>query len=152
MFFNSLKWILSPENYKSTHNFCLKHSIYFLYLKICLILQIPHEALVASMANLVLYLKAPSVVVHSYAAHTIERILMVKKPDGSGPVWVVIMKLWLHGLKKFVDHAASLRKVEYMYYDIFIQIDLALHVEIKFYSQKITSYILCYMYLRYEIQ
>lgn len=48
--------------------------------------QIPHEALVASMANLVLYLKAPSVVVHSYAAHTIERILMVKKPDGSGPV------------------------------------------------------------------
>lgn len=86
-----------------------------MYLKICLILQIPHEALVASMANLVLYLKAPSVVVHSYAAHTIERILMVKKPDGSGPVWVVIMKLWLHGLKKFVDHAASLRKVEYVY-------------------------------------
>lgn len=67
------------------------------------------------MANLVLYLKAPSLVVHSYAAHTIERILMVKKPDGSGPVWVVIMKLWLHGLKKFVDHAASLRKVEYVY-------------------------------------
>lgn len=57
--------------------------------------QIPHEALVASMPNLVQYLKAPSVVVHSYAAHTIERVLMVKKPDGSGPVWVVIMKLCL---------------------------------------------------------
>lgn len=54
--------------------------------------------------------------------------------------------------KKFVDHAASLRKVEYVYYNIFIQIDLALHFEIKFYSQKITSYILSYMYLRYEIQ
>lgn len=54
--------------------------------------------------------------------------------------------------KKFVDLAASLRKVEYVYYDIFIQIDLALHFEIKFYSQKITSYILSYMYLRYEIQ
>lgn len=54
--------------------------------------------------------------------------------------------------KKFVDHAASLRKVEYMYYNIFIQIDLAFHFEIKFYSQKITSYILSYMYLRYEIQ
>lgn len=42
--------------------------------------------------------------------------------------------------KKFVDHAASLRKVEYVYYDIhvFIQINLALHFEIKFYSQKIT--------------
>lgn len=39
---------------------------------------------------------------------------------------------------KFVDHAASLRKVECVYYDIFIQIDLALHFEIKFYSQKIT--------------
>lgn len=51
-----------------------------------LIVQIPHEALVASIPNLVQYLKAPSVVVHSYAAHTIERILMVKKPDGSGPV------------------------------------------------------------------
>lgn len=47
------------------------------------------------MPNLVQYLKAPSVVVHSYAAHTIERVLMVKKPDGSGPVWVVIMKLCL---------------------------------------------------------
>lgn len=54
--------------------------------------------------------------------------------------------------KKFVDHAASLRKVEYVYYDIFIQTELALHFEIKSYSQKITSYILCYMYLRYEIQ
>lgn len=54
--------------------------------------------------------------------------------------------------KKFVDHAASLRKEEYVYYDIFIQIDLALHFEIKFYSQKITPYMLSYMYLRYEIQ
>lgn len=45
---------------------------------------------------------------------------MVKKFDGSGFVWVVIMKLWFYGLKKFVDYVVFLRKVEYMYYDIFI--------------------------------
>lgn len=59
---------------------------------------------------------------------------MVKKFDGSGFVWVVIMKLWFYGLKKFVDYVVFLRKVEYMYYDIFILIDLVLYFEIKFYS------------------
>lgn len=72
------------------------------------------------MVNLVLYLKVFSVVVYFYVVYIIERIFMVKKFDGSGFVWVVIMKLWFYGLKKFVDYVVFLRKVEYMYYDIFI--------------------------------
>lgn len=44
--------------------------------------QLPKEALVASLPCLMKLLKATSLVVHSYAAHTIERLLMVRTPDG----------------------------------------------------------------------
>ncbi|XP_052087731.1 exportin-2-like isoform X2 [Mytilus californianus] len=44
--------------------------------------QLPKEALVASLPCLMKLLKATSLVVHSYAAHTIERLLMVRTQDG----------------------------------------------------------------------
>ena len=49
-----------------------------IYVCMCWLLQLPREALVASLPNLMRYLTADSYVVHTYAAHTIERLFMVR--------------------------------------------------------------------------
>lgn len=44
--------------------------------------QLPRESLLASLPHMVRFLKANSLVVHTYAAHTIERIFMVRGQEG----------------------------------------------------------------------
>ncbi|XP_046365033.2 exportin-2-like [Haliotis rufescens] len=50
--------------------------------------QLPREALVSSLSHLTRYLQASSVVVHTYAAHTIERLLMVRVAGGAAAISV----------------------------------------------------------------
>ena len=45
-------------------------------------LQLPKESLTASVPQLVRPLQATSHVVHTYSAHAIERLLMVRGPQG----------------------------------------------------------------------
>ncbi|KAL5021450.1 hypothetical protein ScPMuIL_000605 [Solemya velum] len=48
--------------------------------------QLPRESLIASLPHLVQLLAANSTVVHTYAAHSIERILMVRTAQGTASV------------------------------------------------------------------
>lgn len=48
--------------------------------------QLPREAIVAAMPSLVKLLTSPSLVVHSYAANAIDKLLILKGPDGKASI------------------------------------------------------------------
>ena len=50
---------------------------------ILLFFQLPRDSLVAMVPHLVQHLRALSHVVHTYGAHCIERLLMVRTPQGT---------------------------------------------------------------------
>lgn len=46
--------------------------------------HLPREALLATLKHLVDLLRSPSLVVHSYAANALDKLLILKSPDGTG--------------------------------------------------------------------
>ncbi|XP_041358734.1 exportin-2-like [Gigantopelta aegis] len=54
--------------------------------------QLPRESLLSSLPHLTRYLKSSSVVVHTYSAHTLERLFMVRQPGGQSAITTVDVK------------------------------------------------------------